>query len=162
LKTIALTKGHVAVVDDEDFSIVSQWKWYAQINLGGVYAARREGSGGRLVYMHRLINATPSGMVTDHIDGNGLNNTRANLRTATHRQNAQNQRPQRKKDAATKGAWYDASGKQDKRWRSAIRVNGKLKYLGRYHTQQEAASAYAVAASQLFGQFANFQQGITP
>lgn len=148
MKQISLTKGQHALVDDEDHDFLMQWKWYAQVaHCGGYYAARRDETG-RLLYMHRQINHTPTGMVTDHIDGNGLNNTRTNLRTTTQLQNLMNRSPQRGGTSSFKGAWRDR-----KKWRSAIRLNGKLKYLGSFETEQEAAEAYALAAKEHFGEF---------
>lgn len=154
MREIILTKGQVALVDDADFDWLSQWKWYAQANNhGGFYAARR-GPDRRLVYMHRIINDTPDDAVTDHRDGNGLNNRRANLRTATQLQNMMNRYAKRDGSSSLKGVWFDRHMSSPRPWRAAIRLNGKLKYLGRYSNEADAASAYEVAAKQHFGEFA--------
>lgn len=154
MREIPLTRGLSAMVDDEDATLVSQWKWYAHGRAGGFYAARRECHGGRLILMHRLINGTPEDMITDHIDGNGLNNRRGNLRDATPLQNMMNKAPNRGGSSPLKGAWFDPNPRNTKPWRSAIRLGGKAKYLGRFATQHEAAAAYAQAASEHFGDFA--------
>lgn len=159
-KKIPLSQGQFAVVDDEDFAFLSQWKWTAQKNHNGFYAMRREG--GALVLMHRVINQTPVGMVTDHCDGNGLNNRRRNLRTATQLQNQMNKSPNRRGSSPLKGAWLDANPRNRKQWRSAIRIKGRLKYLGRFLTEQEAADAYARAAEEHFGEFARTTAGAKP
>lgn len=158
-KLIPLTKGQSAIVDDGDFEWLSQWKWYAQPNShGGFYANRHDA--GRLVAMHRLVNDTPDGFVTDHIDGNGLNNRRANLRTATQLQNMMNRHGKRGGTSVYKGVWADPNPRNRKLWRSAIRLNGKLKYLGRFETEEDAAAAYARASFDHFGEFANSRSGV--
>lgn len=161
-KRIPLTRGQFATVDDEDFDWLSQWKWHAQPNEAHGFYANRHDEQGRLVAMHRLINATPPGFVTDHRDGDGLNNRRRNLRTATQLQNMMNRRGKRGGSSIHKGVWADPSPRNSKLWRSAIRLNGRLKYLGRFHTEGEAAAAYAAAAAEHFGEFARTTRGATP
>ena len=158
MATISLTKGQVAIVDDADFDWLSQWKWSAQkvATISGFYAVRwmKKPCGGMsAIPMHRFINGTPDGAHTDHIDGNGLNNCRSNLRTVTALQNQMNKRPNRGGTSPLKGAWRDDSCRNVKKWRSSIRINGRLKYLGRFHTDQEAAAAYAKAAAEHFGEY---------
>ncbi len=157
---IALTKGQSAIVDDADFEWLSQWKWYAQVNeAGGFYAARRENRT-TLVYMHRLINETPVGFVTDHRDGDGLNNRRANLRTASQLQNMMNRRGKKRGTSKFKGVYLSAGSNKSKVWAAGIRISGKLKFLGRFTTEEEAASAYADAAKANYGEFSNTQSGV--
>jgi hypothetical protein len=162
MKSIPLTKGLSAVVDDEDYHLVAQFKWFAQANGRTHYAARRTGSGGQLVLMHRLINNTPAGLLTDHRDGNGLNNVRGNLRDATPTQNARNTRPQLGASSALKGVWFEPGGKLRKRWRAGIRVNGRMIYLGRYLTETEAHAQYVAAAREHFGEFSRVSEGAQP
>lgn len=159
-KIIPLTKGQSATVDDADFEWLAQWKWYAQSNgAGGFYAARREGRPRALVYMHRLINATPDGFVTDHIDGNGLNNQRLNLRTASQLQNMMNRRGKKRGTSKFKGVTLSPGSNKTKVWAAGIRLNGKLKFLGRFATEEEAGAAYACAAKAHYGDFSNAQSG---
>lgn len=140
------------MVDEADFARLSKHKWYAQSRSDGrFYAARREHHKGPLVYMHREVNLTPTGLLTDHIDGDTLNNRRANLRSASALQNAQNKAKQRSQ--LLKGAWLDSTSSSCNKWRAAIRLNGRLKYLGRFPNQEQAAAAYAVAAAAHFGEF---------
>jgi len=157
-RQIPLTQGQFAIVDDEDFAWLSQWKWTAQATPEGkFYAMRRESR--RLVLMHRLINETPAHLVTDHRDGNGLNNQRGNLRNATELENMMNRRGKRGGTSSHKGVWFDAAQAGKKKWRSAIRINGRLKYLGRFETEEQAGAAYAEAAVIHFGQFACSEKG---
>lgn len=152
MRAIPLTRGLTALVDDADYDRIAAHRWYAQPNGGKrFYAARRERHGGPLIYMHREINRTPDALHTDHIDGDGLNNQRSNLRSVTPAQNAMNKGKQR--GQSSKGAWLDPSTRGANKWRAAIRIAGRLKYLGRFSTEEQAASAYAAAAEGHFGEF---------
>lgn len=157
---IELTQGQVTVVDDADFAWLSQWKWTAQKTDWGFYAMRHEA--GRVIFMHRLINRTPDGMVTDHRDNDGLNNRRENLRDATQLQNMMNRHGKRNGTSRHKGVWADNSRHNRKPWRAAIRLGGKLKYLGRFSDEDEAGRAYAAAAAQHFGEFARITKRSQP
>ncbi len=158
-RLIPLTKGQFAIVDDADFEWLSQWKWHAQPNTHGGFYANRHDEADQLVAMHRVINGTPDGFNTDHRDGDGLNNQRHNLRTATQLQNMMNRKGTRGGSSKYKGVWADPNPRNRKLWRSAIRLNGRLKYLGRFETEEEGAAAYAAAAAEHFGEFANATQG---
>ena len=152
-KLVPLSQGQQAIVDDADYDWLSQWKWSAQKTANGYYAMRKEG--GVLILMHRLINGTPDGLVTDHKDGNGLNNRRFNLRNATQLQNMMNRAPKRGGTSVHKGVWFDKSvgSRNRNQWRAAIRLNGKRKYLGRFASQHDAGAAYQAASLQHFGDF---------
>ena len=144
MRRIELTQGYHAVVDDEDYEFLSQWKWFAQKTKHTVYAARKpwvSGSGrSTKVYMHRVISGANDGMQTDHMDGNGLNNRRANLRSVTQQDNLLN-RVRWTKGCASRfrGVYLD---KRDGSWFSSITVNGKSTYLGRFGSEEDAARAY--------------------
>jgi hypothetical protein len=151
MKQIELSQGKVALVDDEDFEYLSQWKWCVLGNRGKRYAFRR--AGGKGVLMHRIISNAPPDMVVDHIDGNGLNNQKGNLRVCTNTENVRNQT--RIKNG------YKGVSRDKQAWRSRIFVNKKFISLGRYDTPEEAAKAYDKAARKFFGVFArpNFPGG---
>src|SRR3990167_7351351 len=87
-------KGKFAMVDDEDYKYLSQWGWHLHISKFTNYARRVESNpkGSKNLYMHRVIMQTPKGMVTDHINRNGLDNRRKNLRVCTQAQNMANAR----------------------------------------------------------------------
>ena len=106
-----------------------------------------------IVGMHRVIMNAPKGMLVDHIDGNGLNNRRSNLRLCTNKENARNARPSKGGSSRYKGVcWHKAKKKYDAR----IEVDGKRYCLGYFADEIEAAVTYDIKAMQLFGDFAYF------
>ena len=159
-RELPLTRGLVATVDDDDYGYLALWKWYAQPRTGGggFYAVRRA-SRTRIVFMHRIVNATPEGALTDHINGDGLDNRKSNLRTATPLQNMMNRIGKKRGTSRHKGVWLDKQQAGQKQWHAGIRVDGRLRYLGRFKTEAEAGEAYAKAATCYFGEFANVQAG---
>lgn len=102
------------------------------------------------VYVHGV---TIGGAEIDHIDGNPSNNSIANLRLSTRRENARNRGPQSNNRSGLKGAYYHACRK-GKKWRTQIKVGDDLIFLGYFHTAQEAHEAYGRAAIKYFGEFA--------
>ena len=146
MKEIPLTRGYVALVDDADYEWLSQYRW--SLHPMG-YATRHEKH--NAILMHREIMGVERGQTVDHRDGVRLNNVRANLRICTTTQNSQNARGWRNRTGQYKGAWFSS---REKRWRSAIQVNGKRYELGIFVTEIEAARAYDAAAREHFGEFA--------
>lgn len=158
-RSIPLQNGLEAIVDDEDYERVAQLTWHAQEGRSTFYAVTnmpRDGGGYVTVGMHAIINDTPAGFLTDHRDTNGLNNRRSNLRTATHVENGRNRLPNRCGTSPRKGVYWD---KQKRRWRSSIRVNGRLRHVGLFQTEDAAAAAYDQAARRHFGEFARTNEG---
>jgi hypothetical protein len=152
-REIPLTKGYVAIVDDDDHEWLSQWRWFALVGSNAVYAHRSVRIDGkrRTLRMHRAILGAPKGMGVDHIDHDGLNNTRANLRLCTQSQNLGNQRLRTDGTSAYKGvSWHTQRGK----WQAHIKRDDKHKYLGLFTDEIDAALAYDAAARELFGEFA--------
>jgi hypothetical protein len=152
MKRIKLTRGEFALVSNIDYAYLNQWKWFAVKNGKTFYAVHQECQ--RLVLMHRVILkrlGVKNLKFTDHRDGNGLNNQRRNIRPATKLQNNRNRRIEVGNNSGYKGVhWCKCRNK----WRSVIRVDGKLKSLGRFHDPIEAARAYNKAAKKYFGKFA--------
>lgn len=147
---IPLTRGKVALIDEEDFPLVSKHRWYTHRTPHSLYA-RTKITRNETESMHRLILGLNSWeLVADHRDGNGLNNTRANLRTATRLQNSFNVK-KNKGRSRFKGVFQksDRSG-----WLAAIKRGGVRTNLGRFTDEVEAALAYDNAARELFGEFA--------
>lgn len=156
-KQIPLTQGKFALVDDEDHEWLSQWKWtFHQAGKGyayrNVWLGEIDGkSKFKAFFMHRLIANTPDGFVTDHIDRNGLNNQRANLRIATFSQNIANQSIRSHSQNLYKGIQRVAKNK----W--VARVGGReirVSSSQYFATQEEAAREYDRMAREMFGEFA--------
>lgn len=143
MKTIELSRGLVALVDDADFEALNRHKWSALKACRTWYAVRESETG--FAYMHRVIAVTPKGVKTDHMDGNGLNNQRANLRVCTNGQNSRNQtrkRTGREFTSRFRGvSLHRATGK----WLAQIGGHGAHKYLGLFACEIAAAGAYDAA-----------------
>lgn len=149
-----------ALIDDEDFELVSQHKWRIQQGNHTDYAKgniKRAGKG-TTMYMHRLLMGEPKDKGIDHIDGDGLNNQRENLRICTRSQNQMNRQKTRGSSQFKGVSWNKDRGK----WLAQIKKDGKRQHLGRYDSLVDAARAYDKAALELFGEFAylNFKESI--
>ena len=152
MKQIPLTQGMFALVDDEDFEYLNQWKWCVEKQRNKYYAARR-GESGQHLYMHRVILSDKTQI--DHEDGNGLNNQKYNLREATYKENGSNRAKQKNNTSGFKGVF---SHRNTKKWRAQIVVNKKAIHLGYFTTAEEAAIAYNEAAIKYHGSFAKLNQ----
>lgn len=158
-----LTKGKVALVDVQDLLILARYRWSAaENNDGRVYCQRATYKDGRRgnEFMHRRIMQPPAGMVVDHIDGNTLDNRRANLRVCTQSQNIAN----RHALSVNPTGFIGVSKGSANRWRADAKGAGKSgrSYLGLFATAQDAARAYDEAVVRLHGEFAltNFPMGV--
>jgi len=149
VRYIALTRGLHAAVSARDYERLKQHRWYASPSGGGKLYARRNTRRGTIL-MHREIMQPPPGMVVDHIDGNGLNNHRRNLRNCTPRQNEYN-KPPRGRRSRFKGV-YPRGGK----WYAILKHKGQTYYLGTFDDEAEAARARDRKAFELEGPFAYF------
>ena len=151
VKEIPLTKGQVALVDDEDFEWLSQHVWIVKrSDRGYLYARTSTTKGG--IYMHRLLLNAPEGMQVDHINHNGLDNRRQNMRLCTNSQNSYNSLAHRKpKTSHFKGVcWH----KSTQKWLAQIGIDWKRLHLGIFDSEEDAAKAYDAKAIELFGEFA--------
>lgn len=152
---IPLTHGRIALIDDEDAELVSGHTWRAIVSKKTAYAVRncsRLPGPRRLVVMHRVIlGLTDPRVFVDHINGNGVDNSRANLRIATNAQNLRNRSTPICNTSGVKGVFARRGGR---RWRAQIKVDDRALYLGDFDTREEAAAAYDAKAAELFGPFA--------
>lgn len=166
MKLIPLTKGYFAKVDDDDFERLSRYKWQISIGKKGKgtpYAKRSTSKSGKKfgIYMHREvlnISVERGKFGLDHIDGDSLNNQKANLRLATYGQNAMNRRTPKHSTPFKGVTLCKAMGK----FQAYIQIEKKLKHLGFFEKCEDAAMAYDVAAIAHFGEFAltNQQLGV--
>lgn len=152
MKEIKLSNGMVAIVDNKDYEKVRDFHWYAHRGYTTHYAYcdKMEDGVKKKIIMHRLLTGVQRGLVVDHINRNGLDNRRGNLRCCRGGLNvAAGIFP--KPRSGYRGV---AKGKKDRGWRARIDVEGKVILLGAFNTAKKAAEAYDRAAIKYFGEFA--------
>lgn len=160
VREITLTNGAKAIVDGEDFDFLSQWAWGPSKvrSTSRLYAIRFDAARKCAVSMHRTLIQVPDGMQIDHIDNDGLNNRRSNLRVCTHGQNVMNRGalPKHSQFASRfKGVFPREYGK-DRGWRVQIFSHGKVYRIpGQFKNEEDAARAYDKLALQHHGEFAH-------
>lgn len=146
-----LLKNGLLLIDDADAWVLEQYRWYSTApdeRCRIIYARTKGVPGQPSISMHRLLLDAPFDMDVDHINGNGLDNRRENIRLATTSQNCMNRH-------ARLVAYKGVTQSSKTTWRAKIKVNGRPIYLGSFSTPEEAALAYADAADETFGEFAN-------
>lgn len=145
---IPLSRGLFATIDPDDFPLVSNYVWHAQPSTNGSYYAVTR------VPMHRMIMNAPLGVYVDHIDGEGLNNTRDNLRFCNNSQNQHN--------TASRGGSSRFKGvgwvKARQCWEAKFTLNRKYYFVGYFDSEEEAANAYNVAIAAIVGPFARLNE----
>ena len=166
MKEIQLTKGQVALVDDEDYERINKYKWRAKLDKKSksYYAARTinyynkfNKRTARTIFMAReIMNLTSNDKLhVDHKNHDTLNNQKDNLRLATNNQNQYNKLKLKNKTSIYKGVSWN---KKDKKWKTSIGFNGKRIHLGYFKPTPEgeilAAKTYDKKAVELFGEFA--------
>jgi hypothetical protein len=152
MKTIDLPTGEQVAVDDQDFELVSQFKWYRFIPSTAkhlCYSRAWARPGGRgtprfSVLMHRIILSPPRSLVVDHRDGNGLNNTRSNIHVCTYAVNAAN----RHRWLATKSSGFLGVARTKTGWQAYFSLQGKTTYIGHFQSERAAALARDISILQ--------------
>src|SRR5689334_3411959 len=149
MREIQLRKGHIAIVDDADYDVLSAHRWYLETN--GYVRAKING---QMVSMHRFLMSLSRGQKidVDHINGIRHDNRRSNLRLCTRSQNLGNQSLKRENSSGYKGVSWD---KSKRKWQVKITFQGKQFHLGRYDDPEVAHQVYVREANRLFGEFAN-------
>jgi hypothetical protein len=162
-KEIQLSQGYVTIVDNDDYDrLMKMGAWCVNVEGKGsrFYAVRdiviqkktqKTTYKRKRVRMHRIIMNAPDGVLIDHVDGDGLNNRKKNLRFATHQENMKNRKLSLNSTCGYKGVCFE---KYNCKWRARIGINGKQKHLGYYETKEDAAKAYNDSAIENFGEFA--------
>lgn len=161
---IPLTQDKYAMVDEIDSDLLSE-RWYANGNGHSLYAKRNVRLAGRVtaVWMHRVILARMLDRPleryeqVDHINGDGLDNRRANLRLATPSENRCNNRTPKNNTSGYRGVSW---AKRTRKWHAQIKVNGRQQYLGYFASPIDAARVYNRAARELHGDFARLNEGV--
>lgn len=162
MKELILSQGYVALVDDEDFERLNQYKWTASKCGNKVYAVRNQKVGKnkyKRILLHREIMGVSNkqrNICVDHINGDTMNYAKHNLRVCTRRENVLNQESNRGKSKYKGVSWC----KQTNKWRAQIQYDGKHICCGRYTVEKDAAIAYNVKAKELFGDFAKLNEVI--
>lgn len=165
IMTLPLSQGLFALVDGKNYEWLSQWKWSAAKGYSTYYAFRS--TGGRKnkhnILMHRIVMGAKKGSIVDHINHNGLDNRKSNLRFCTQAQNQYNQKHRNSSiySSKYKGVCWD---KRKIKWMSTVRFDGKCVFAGYYNSEIEAAKSYDKKARKLFGKFAclNFNEKLAP
>ena len=154
---VPLTKGQYAIIDACDYEVVSKHVWHAVYveSIQGYYAATNINFGikRRPIPMHRMIMNAPDDRLIDHINGNGLDERRENLRECSYSENVRNSKISKNNKSGFKGVnWSNVM----KKWEAKIMVNRKKIHLGYYDTPEEAHESYCAAALKYHKEFANF------
>lgn len=147
--SVPLGRGLTALIDTADRALVEHWRWTSSMVGRRIYAVHRAGAAS--VPMHRVLMGAPDELDVDHIDGNGLNNCRSNLRLATRSENMANVPVRRSNTSGFTGvSRHSVSG----RWRATIKQDGRQVHIGFFDTPEDAARAYDARAREVFGAFA--------
>lgn len=147
MKEIELPNERTTLVDDKNFNSLNQYSWFSKKHRNTFYVLRKIIIDGKVELRkmhHDVIGKPPKGKVTDHKNGNGLDNQEENLKHVTNRENCQNKHIQR--TSKYPGVYWN---KERNKWQSNIKINGKTKYLGRYDNEIEASKAYENKCKEL-------------
>jgi len=144
---ITLSENKIAIIDDEDFNKIKDMKFYLMKGRNTFYAYTKDSK-----LLHRIIMKAKKGQFIDHINGDGLDNRKANLRFCSISQNGMNRKSYSK--SGFKGVWYVPLQNKTNPYQAQITINNKSKHIGYFKTGEEAARAYNKEAKNSFGEFA--------
>ncbi len=156
----ATVSGYLCQFDDQDRELFESRSWYVTKNSKtlkpkpvGLFSYDGDG---KVVAFHRIVMDAPSGVCVDHINGDPLDNRRANLRFADKSENARNRGPDADNRSGYKGVYLHQGKRQPvgRPWVASIQVRRKRKHLGCFETAEAAYAAYCEAARELHGEFA--------
>jgi len=150
---IPLTRGHSAIIDAVDVDLVRKINWWASSSKSTSYARGIQqavpGEGkGEYVYLHRIIISAPDGVHVDHINHDGLDNRRDNLRLCNVSENIMNAQKRSDNKSGFKGVSWEKIGRK---WRAQIRSRGKKIHLGSFDSPEDAHQAYSRASQEMHG-----------
>jgi hypothetical protein len=155
MKEIQLTQGKVALVDDEDFEYLNQWRWYLLKSHTNYYAIRTSRPENKLIQLHRVVIKAKQGEIVDHVNGNKLDNRKINLRICTMAQNCQNRKISKLNKSGYNGvSWCIRS----KKWVAQIQCENKKIHIGYFINPIDAAKAFNEAAIKFHGEFAKLNE----
>ncbi|NBW16589.1 MAG: Fis family transcriptional regulator [Caulobacteraceae bacterium] len=158
MKKIALNQGQFAIIDDEYFEELNQFKWRVTKERNSFYAIRTYSINGKkyTIKMHRyILKLTDPKIHVDHINHNGLDNRLENLRACNRHEYKRNRSKLKNNTSGFKGVYWN---KRRKKYTAYIYDTGNLKYLGSYLCPIEAAKAYNKAAIKYYGEFAQLNE----
>lgn len=147
MKQIKLNKNKIALIDDVDLELTSKYKWYLHTGSKKPYVYTNDGKGNSLL-LHRLITSAPKGKVVDHINGNGLDNRRNNLRICSISENLVNQGPQKNNKSGVKGVSWNMG-----QWLVQVKYKNKRVYAKRFKSLEQAREAYKIIATKYYGRY---------
>lgn len=150
---VPLPRNQIALIDESSESLVAPFRWCVVRSKKTDYAIRHVSKSSKMLYMHRIILGLGHGRApeVDHIDGNGLNNLRKNLRLATHAQNMHNARNRTDNSSGFRGVHWE---KRRQKWVAACMTNGVSNFLGYFDKKEDAIAAYADFVTENRGEFA--------
>lgn len=146
---ISLNKGLFAIVDREDYESISKYHWYVTADGYAKHTFRSPDKPDKSILMHRYIMKTPQDLLTDHINGDKLDNRKSNLRFATPLQNAAN----RKMVTSNTSGYVGVDKRPYGKWRASIKINKKSFHIGNFDSPDIAHAAYLEKAKEIHGEF---------
>ncbi len=146
MRKIQLTQGKEAIIDDEDFELVSKHKWHCVLIGGSSYACNN-----RKEYLHRVLMNPNIDKMVDHVNGNGLDCRRSNMRLCIRQENHRNLRKSTNNTSGFKGVCFDITRNK---WKASIGHERKKIHIGYFNSKEEAAINYDKKSSEIFGNFA--------